>query len=190
MKTPITTSVQETMLQLKCCVLIPTYNNHVTLERVINDVLNYTKNIILVNDGSTDSTPEILKGFPNIEQIHLSENKGKGNALKVGFEKALELGYEYAITIDSDGQHFSEDIPTFIEALQNEDTKNVLYIGARNMTQSDVPGKSSFGNKFSNFWFWFETGIKLQDTQCGYRLYPLKEIEKLKLRTPKFEFEI
>ena len=190
MKTPITTSVQEIMLQLKCCVLIPTYNNHVTLERVINDVLNYTKNIILVNDGSTDSTPEILKGFPNIEQIHLSENKGKGNALKVGFEKALELGYEYAITIDSDGQHFSEDIPTFIEALQNEDIKNVLYIGARNMTQSDVPGKSSFGNKFSNFWFWFETGIKLQDTQCGYRLYPLKEIEKLKLRTPKFELEI
>jgi len=189
-KIPITTSVQETMFQLKCCVLIPTYNNHVTLERVINDVLNYTENIILVNDGSTDSTPEILKGFPNIEQIHLSENKGKGNALKVGFEKALELGYEYAITIDSDGQHFSEDIPTFIAALQNEDTKNVLYIGARNMTQSDVPGKSSFGNKFSNFWFWFETGIKLQDTQCGYRLYPLKEIEKLKLRTPKFEFEI
>jgi len=66
-------------------------------------------------NGSTDSTPEILKGFPNIEQIHLSENKGKGNALKVGFEKALELGYEYAITIDSDGQHFSEDIPTFID---------------------------------------------------------------------------
>ena len=58
------------------------------------------------------------------------------------------------------------------------------------MSQSDVPGKSSFGNKFSNFWFRFETGKSLTDTQCGYRLYPLKEISELKLITPKFEFEI
>jgi hypothetical protein len=58
------------------------------------------------------------------------------------------------------------------------------------MDQEDVPGSSSFGNKFSNFWFWFETGTRLKDTQSGYRLYPLKEIEKLKLYTPKFEFEI
>lgn len=182
--------IQETMVQLKCCVLIPTYNNNKTLQRVIDSVLNYTENIIIVNDGSTDTTAQILEGFSQIEQIHLSVNKGKGNALKIGFEKALKLGYEFALTIDSDGQHFAEDIPVFLEALQTESTKNVLFIGARNMAQSDVPGKSSFGNKFSNFWFWFETGIKLQDTQCGYRLYPLKEIEKLKLYTPKFEFEI
>ena len=133
---------------------------------------------------------EILESFSQIEQIHLPKNKGKGNALKIGFQKARDLGYEFALTIDSDGQHFPEDIPTFLEALQKESTTNVLYIGARNMTQDDVPGGSSFGNKFSNFWFWFETGITLQDTQCGYRLYPLKEIEKLKLYTPKFEFEI
>lgn len=178
------------MDQLKCCVLIPTYNNHKTLKRVIATILEYTQNIIVVNDGATDTTSAILKGFSQLEQIHLPRNKGKGNALKIGFQKAIELGYEFAITIDSDGQHFPEDIPVFLAALQAESTTNVIYIGARNMTQSDVPGKSSFGNKFSNFWFWFETGISLQDTQCGYRLYPLKEIEKLKLRTPKFEFEI
>ena len=184
------TSVQDTMTQLKCCVLIPTYNNHKTLERVIQGVLEYTHNILIVNDGATDGTAEILKGFSQLEQLHLPQNKGKGNALKVGFKKALALGYEFAITIDSDGQHFPEDIPTFLSALQHETDKNVLYIGARNMTQSDVPGKSSFGNKFSNFWFWFETGVSLQDTQCGYRLYALKEVDKLKLYTPKFEFEI
>jgi len=122
--------------------------------------------------------------------VHLPQNKGKGNALKIGFAKALALGYEFAITIDSDGQHFPEDIPIFLDALQNEATKNVLYIGARNMDQADVPGSSSFGNKFSNFWFWFETGTWLKDTQSGYRLYPLSEIEKLNLYTPKFEFEI
>lgn len=152
--------------------------------------MDYTNSIIVVNDGATDSTVQILQGFPEVEQIHLPKNKGKGNALKIGFQRAIELGYEFAITIDSDGQHFPEDIPVFLNALEQEETKNILYIGSRNMEQEDIPGSSSFGNKFSNFWFWFETGIRLKDTQSGYRLYPLKEIEKLKLYTPKFEFEI
>ena len=178
------------MQQLKCCVLIPTYNNAGTLARVLDGVLRYTDRIIVVNDGATDSTAEILSGYPDLHQVHLPRNKGKGNALKVGFEHALDLDYDFAITIDSDGQHFPEDIPVFLEALQKEATKNVLYIGARNMRQHDVPGKSSFGNRFSNFWFWFETGTWLQDTQCGFRLYPLREIAKLKLYTPKFEYEI
>jgi len=182
--------VQSRMEQLRCCVLIPTYNNHKTLRKVLDGVLEYTKNIIVVNDGATDTTKEILERYPQLERLHLPNNKGKGNALKLGFKKAIELRYEFAITIDSDGQHFPEDIIVFLDALEQESTRNVLYIGARNMNQDDVPGSSSFGNKFSNFWFWFETGIKLQDTQSGYRLYPLKAIEKLKLYTPKFEFEI
>ncbi len=182
--------IQKTMQQLKCCVLIPTYNNSATLSRVLDGVLVITKNIVVVNDGATDSTESILKTYSEIHQVHLPKNKGKGNALKLGFQEALKLGYDFAITIDSDGQHFPEDIPVFLEALQKEETKNVLYIGSRNMRQHDVPGSSSFGNKFSNFWFWFETGTWLTDTQCGYRLYPLVEIEKLNLYTSKFEFEI
>ncbi|WP_317127093.1 DUF2062 domain-containing protein [Maribacter algicola] len=187
---PDQASIMERMQQWRCCVLIPTYNNEKSLARVLRGVLRFTSNIIVVNDGATDGTLEILQGFSQIHQIHLEKNQGKGKALKTGFKEALNKGYEYAITMDSDGQHFAEDIPVFLDALENEATKNVLYIGARNMAQADVPGKSSFGNKFSNFWFWFETGTWLQDTQCGYRLYPLKEIEKLSLFTPKFEFEI
>lgn len=182
--------IQNTMQQLKCCVLIPTYNNAGTLARVLDGVLLMTQNLVVVNDGATDNTAEILRNYPKIHQVHLPKNKGKGNALKIGFKEARKLNYDFAITIDSDGQHFPVDIPIFLEALQQEETKNVLYIGARNMEQSDVPGSSSFGNRFSNFWFWFETGIWLTDTQCGYRLYPLRVIEKLKLYTPKFEFEI
>ena len=178
------------MQQLKCCVLVPTYNNAGTLPRVLERILELTQNIIVVNDGSSDGTAEILSRYPEIHQVHLPVNKGKGNALQTGFSAALKLGYDFGITIDSDGQHFPEDIPVFLDALQKESTRNVLFIGSRNMEQYDVPGSSSFGNKFSNFWFWFETGIWLTDTQCGYRLYPLREIEKLKLYTPKFEFEI
>ncbi|HNP68454.1 MAG TPA: DUF2062 domain-containing protein [Aequorivita sp.] len=182
--------LSEKFKTLKCCVIIPTYNNYKTLLQVIEGVLVYTEDVIVVNDGSTDTTSEILVQFPHIQQINLSKNKGKGNALRQGFKHADSLGYCYAITIDSDGQHFPEDVPAFIEALENEENKEVLFIGARNMTQHGVPKKSSFGNKFSNFWFWVETGIRLQDTQSGFRLYPLFAMKKLKFYTRKFEFEI
>ena len=139
------------MTQLECCVIIPTYNNGRTLKKVLDSVLTYTSAVLVINDGSTDTTLQILADYPSIEQIHLEENKGKGNALKIGFKKAVALGYQFALTIDSDGQHFAEDIPIFINALKEEPSKKVLLIGARNMGHSSVPKKSSFGNKFSNF---------------------------------------
>ena len=172
---------------LKVCVIVPTYNNCKTVKRVLDSILHYTSNIIIVNDGSTDETALILENYPQLVQIHLSENAGKGIALRTGFKKALELNYDYAITIDSDGQHFASDIPKFIDTLEKEG--EILLIGSRNMNQEGVPKKSSFGNKFSNFWFWFETGIRLEDTQSGYRLYPLRCIPATYF-TPKFEFEI
>ena len=169
------------------CVIVPTYNNHKTLRRVLDSVLLQTPEIIVVNDGSTDSTREILSDYPQITQVHFPKNCGKGKALREGFKKAVALGYDYAVTIDSDGQHFATDIPAFIESIQTDG--DALIIGIRNMNHESVPGKSSFGNNFSNFWFWFETGIRLTDTQSGFRLYPLQLIPK-KYVTNKFEFEI
>lgn len=184
------TILSEKFKNLECCVIIPTYNNYKTLQQVIEGVLVFTTDIIVVNDGSTDATSEILVAFPQIQQIHLSENKGKGNALRRGFKHATSLGYSYAISIDSDGQHFPEDIPKFMEALEQNENKKILLIGSRNMTQVGVPKKSSVGNKFSNFWFWVETGIRLVDTQSGFRLYPLFAMKNLRLYTNKFEYEI
>jgi len=178
---------RERMNRSKVCVIVPTYNNCKTLRRVLDSVLAYTSDIIIVNDGSTDDTDEILKNYAHLTQIHFQKNSGKGMALRIGFKKAIDLHYNYAITIDSDGQHFASDIPKFLDLLEVE--TNALIIGSRNMTQEGVPGKSSFGNNFSNFWFWVETGIRLQDTQSGYRLYPLKYIPR-KYFTAKFEFEI
>ena len=187
---PVKKTISQKIIDLNVCVLIPTYNNDRTLKRVIDGVLKYTESIIIINDGSTDTTSEILKEYPNLEQLHIPRNKGKGNALRLGFKKAEALGYLFAITIDSDGQHFPEDISVFMEELENSETQSILLIGARNMEHESVPGASSFGNKFSNFWYKLETGIELSDTQSGYRMYPLKEINKIKFYTSKFEFEI
>lgn len=185
---PNSQTPSQSMIPAPVCVLIPTYNNAKTLRRVLDGVLVYTRQVIVVNDGSTDSTALILADYPFITVQHLEKNSGKGKALRKGFEIAKAQGFQYAITIDSDGQHFPDDIPVFLNALQQSDG-NILLIGERQMDQAGIPKKSSFGNKFSNFWFWFETGIKLADTQSGYRLYPLEGIPK-KLYTNKFELEI
>jgi glycosyltransferase involved in cell wall biosynthesis len=183
------TEITQAFNNLKVCVMIPTYNNAATIETVIKNVQEYTPNILVINDGSTDDTRKIIAAIPNIYTVNYEPNRGKGWALRTGFKKAIELGYQYAITIDSDGQHFAKDLPMFIEKLQEE--KSALIMGARNMnTTENVPGKSSFGNRFSNFWYRFETGISLPDTQTGYRLYPLKPISKMKFFTRKYEFEI
>lgn len=172
----------------KVCIVIPTYNNAGTLKKVIGDVLKYSKNIIVVNDGSTDNTSGVLIAYPNLEIISYPKNKGKGYALKKGFALAKEIGYDYAITIDSDGQHSADDLPVFAKKLKEE--PEVVIIGSRNMEKEGVPGKSSFGMKFSNFWFWVETGIHHPDTQSGFRMYPLKFINREKFLTGRFEFEI
>lgn len=173
------------------CVIIPTYNNDRTLARVIREVLEYVPSdrVIIVNDGATDSTPEILKTFENEVTILVNEvNKGKGFSLRKAFKFAQEKGYYNAITIDSDGQHYPSDIPILIEqAIQNP---GAVIMGSRNMNQEGVPQKSSFGNKFSNFWFKVETWITLPDTQTGFRIYPLKPLKKIWLLTNKFELEI
>ncbi len=172
----------------KVCVLVPTYNNERTLAEVLTSLLAYTPQIIVVNDGSTDSTSVVLQQFPQIELVSYDENRGKGFALRTGFRKAVKLGFDYAITIDSDGQHFADDIGKFLVKLDKHPT--AIIIGARNMDQASVPGKSSFGNKFSNFWFWVETGLKMNDTQSGYRLYPVRQMKDIQFLTRKFEFEI
>jgi glycosyltransferase involved in cell wall biosynthesis len=173
---------------LKACVLLPTYNNSGTLGRVIDDVLRFTTNVIVVNDGSTDATDAILSAYPMLKVIAYKPNKGKGFALRTGLRAAADAGYDYAIAMDSDGQHYASDIPVFLEEIKK--TPGALLVGARNMRVENVPMKSSFGNRFSNFWFWFNTHIKLPDTQSGYRLYPVQRIGRKRYFTRKYEFEI
>ena len=176
------------LVKLNYAILIPTYNNAPTLARVLKGVLSYTQEVWVVNDGATDHTAQVLSEFPQVRVITLPKNQGKGNALKIGFRTLLAQGYDYALTIDSDGQHFPEDIPTFLSALEGR-TEPVLLVGSRDMKDESVPKKSSFGNRFSNFWFHLETGIRLPDTQSGYRLYPLSQLPK-RYFSGKFEFEI
>ncbi len=182
------TSIRETAKNLGICVVIPTYNNAATIVKVIESIKEYIADIFIVIDGSTDNTAELLSNIPNINIISYVTNKGKGYAIQQGFKKAIDAGFDYVITIDSDGQHFASDIPSFISTIDKN--PGSVIIGSRNISADGMPSKNTFANKFSNFWFWAETNMRLPDTQSGFRLYPVYLYRNMKYFTKKYEFEI
>lgn len=170
------------------CVVIPTYNNDTTIKTVVEKSLLYCDDVIVVTDGCTDRTTDIFDTIDGITIVSYQQNRGKGYALKMGFRKALEMGFSYAITLDGDGQHYPEDIPLFLKA--NQEHPQSLIIGSRQLEGVDRSKGSSFANKFSNFWFYVQTGRALPDTQTGYRLYPLRRLYGLSLLTSRYEAEL
>lgn len=170
------------------CVVIPTFNNVGSIKQVVLDTLKYCGDVIVVNDGSTDGTAEMLRDIDGIVLIDYPKNQGKGYALKRGFQKALAMGFSYAITLDADGQHYPEDIALFLNA--NQQYPGTLIVGSRKLDGVERSKGSSFANKFSNFWFYVQTGKALEDTQTGYRLYPLHKMWGLSLLTSRYEAEL
>jgi glycosyltransferase involved in cell wall biosynthesis len=176
----------------RMCVIVPTFNNERTIVDVLRRIRRYTSNIIVVNDGSTHETLAAINSAFSSEElpdiVDYTPNRGKGYALMQGFRRALARGYQHAITIDSDGQHFPEDIPLLIECFLQH--KGAVVVGSRNLTADNMPTKNTFANKFSNFWFRLQTGIPLEDTQSGYRVYPLEKINLKWPITPRYEAEL
>lgn len=175
------------MSEIKYCALIPTYQNGKTVPDVVRRTMEVCPDIIVVDDGSTDGTAELLFGLPVTFLSH-KVNRGKGCALITGFRAAVELGFTHVITLDADGQHFPEDIPLLIEA-SKADTDSII-VGCRNLTSDNMPRQNTFANRFSNFWFRLQTGQKLADTQSGFRVYPLKSLHGTGLVTSRYEAEL
>lgn len=169
------------------CVIIPTYNNSGTLADVVERALKVCPNVVVVNDGSTDNIEAELCGI-NVIVLSHERNLGKGKALKTGLRYAGMNGYTHAITIDADGQHFPEDIPALIEA--SAEHPDSIIVGCRNLTSENMPRQNTFANRFSNFWFRLQTAQKLDDTQSGFRIYPLESLYGMRLVTSRYEAEL
>ncbi|MBQ4034764.1 MAG: DUF2062 domain-containing protein, partial [Paludibacteraceae bacterium] len=183
------TEIGQRLKALKCGILIPTYNNNGTIATVAREALTYCEDVWVVNDGSTDNTNQLLEEIEGLHLLGYTQNRGKGYALKTGFKAMVEAGLRYALTIDADGQHKWEDLPVLVE--QAEQHPDSLICGTRNVkTQEGMPGKNSFANQFSNFWFKVETGMDFPDTQCGYRIYPIDRLKKKHFFGTKYEFEL
>ena len=169
------------------CVVIPVYNHGLTVGRVAREAKGYFP-VIVVNDGSTDDTGKILSAESGIVVVTLPQNQGKGAALRSGFIEAEQRGFTHAITIDADGQHATRELPAFAAAsrLQPE----AFVIGVRDLVKENAPRGRRVTNGISTFWFKVETGVALADTQCGFRSYPLKRINRLRLKSQRYAYEL
>ena len=170
------------------CTVIPTYNNARTVADIVRRTKAVCNDVIVVNDGSTDNTLQELQLFGDtITVITYSRNRGKGYALRRGLEAARTACYDYAVTIDSDGQHRPEEIPQLVSAIGSNST---LVVGSRNLQANGMPAGNTFANRFSNFWFRLQTSISLPDTQTGFRVYPLHSLPCLRMLTYRYESEL
>ncbi len=174
-------------------VVAPTYNNAETLRAVLDKVVAACPNVIVVNDGSSDNTAAILEAWnaanPDaaIDVIHHELNRGKAAALMTGFERARVRGYTHAVTIDTDGQLDPGQIPDLVTASVRAPSSIVL--GARDTRADDYPVRSRFGRWLSDLSARLETGQCVQDSQCGFRVYPLIIFDVIQCRMGGFSFE-
>jgi len=170
-------------------VVIPVYNNADSIFKVVEDVLSIWPNVIVIDDGSHDisSLKSLLSSLKVIVLEH-GVNKGKGVALRTAASFIESKHGRYMITLDGDGQHYPQDIKSFFSALNSSGTS--FLIGKRDFNTENIPDSSIFGRRFSNFWVHLETGKFIADTQSGFRVYPVKYFNKLKLKKDSYDFEI
>ncbi|MFH1641664.1 MAG: glycosyltransferase family 2 protein [Nanoarchaeota archaeon] len=170
---------------MKILVLIPCYNHGKYLPHVISDVKKYCNDIVVINDGSTDNTGKILSTLSGVKIFHHPINKGKGAALKTGFEYAIKNGYHAVITIDADGQHKAFDIPNFIK---NSDDCHML-IGSRMYNVRHMPLRRVLANFISSFFVSLKSGMNVPDSQSGYRLIKTSALRNLDLQDDGYQME-
>lgn len=180
---------EHTPAEPRFCAVIPTYDNAGTILDIVERTYAQLPHIVVVNDGSTDRTAELLAASPvTVTVVSYGTNRGKGYALREGFRKARACGYTHAVTIDADGQHYPEDLPQLLAASRKEPA--ALIVGSRPLVHDNMPRGNSFANRFSNFWFRLQTGCKLPDTQTGLRIYPLLGIRGERWMTSRYEAEL
>ena len=184
----ITVGVEEN----EVCAVIPTYQNAKTLLKVVADVHRVVDTVFVVDDGSNDGTAALLDKATDNERpekvLTHPKNCGKGAALKTGLTYARQQGFRYAVTVDADGQHRADDIPALLKAVEEE--PDALAIGSRGLQHENMPAKSTFANRFSNFWFALQTLQRLPDTQSGLRVYPLRRLHGLRWMSARYEAEL
>jgi glycosyltransferase involved in cell wall biosynthesis len=171
-------------------IIIPVYNHGNQIGEVVRQTRQLDLPILVIDDGSTDSTPDILEAVDGITLLRHAENQGKGAALLTGFRAAQARGHDWAVSLDGDGQHHPEDVRKLLRIVQ--DGERCMVIGRRQGMEknANVPWTSRFGRRFSNFWVWAAGGPLLADSQSGFRLYPLPEALRLDVRARRYQFEV
>lgn len=168
-------------------VIIPAFNEATIIKDVIKEVQSARyKNIIIIDDGSTDNTQSIVQQITGIISLKLSINRGKGAAVKTGIEAAKILDADIVITIDGDGQHNPNDIKKMLELIKEG---NDVVLGSRLINPKGMPIWKIAANHFGNFCTWAIYGLYVTDSQSGFRAYSKKAIELIDTKTDRYEYD-
>ncbi len=167
-------------------IVIPVYNHGGTVAEVARNACRQGFPVIVVDDGSNDATADQLQSVQGIKVLRHDQNRGKGAALITGMAEAAKIA-EWAVCLDADGQHDPAEMTALIQAIPAG--QRPIVIGRRAMMAS-APWTSRFGRKFSNFWVWASCGVHLDDTQSGFRIYPLPEALNLDVKARRYQYEV
>jgi len=172
---------------MKTCIIIPTYNEAKAIGGIVKEIISKRKfDVVVVDDGSSDKTGKIASDNGAVV-IYNKTNLGKGYALKQGFKYALDNGCDAVITMDGDGQHHYEDLDSFIDASQDPDV--AIVVGNRMLEIEKMPLVRKLTNKVMSSIISLVCEQAIPDSQCGFRLIKREVLDKIDLKTDKYEIE-
>lgn len=168
------------------CVIIPALNEERRIADVVRRVRDQIPEVVVVDDGSRDGTAREA-GAAGATVLKHEVNRGKGAALETGFRYACERGFDFAVTMDGDGQHDPDDLPRFIEA--HARTGIPVWVGNRMADTGSMPFVRRMTNRYMSWLLSREMGQSVPDTQCGYRLFHCTVIPHVAVETTGFAAE-
>jgi len=168
------------------CVVIPAYNAQETVGPVVKGALAFLPTVIVADDGSTDATARVAEDAGALV-IRVPENRGKGHCLRLLFAEARKRGFDVVIALDSDGQHDPADIPRFLES--HGDDPGAVIVGSRMADEDAIPVHRRNSMLVARFYVCLAANRYIDDTQCGYRLYPLSVVESIALLKERYVTE-
>lgn len=163
--------------------VIPAYNEEGSIAKIARKTKKYLENVIVVDDGSKDRTKEIAEKEGCVVLRHVI-NLGKGAALKTGCDFAVRNGAEFIVALDADAQHSPEDIPRFMEKLEKYD-----IVFSYRKSRSKMPLVLRFGNWFISNIVALLYGVRLIDTQSGFRAFSRKAYKKIRWNASDYSME-
>jgi len=172
----------------KVLIIIPAFNEEKSLGKLLKKVSSVSslKDVLVVDDGSQDNTAIIAKKAGS-RVLSQKTNQGKGLALRAGFDFALKSGYDAVVTMDADGQHDPREIPKFLKSFKKSGAD--LIIGTREHNLSEMPFPRFMANKTTSFVTSLLAGVRVHDSQSGYRFIKKNLIKKINLKTGRFQME-
>lgn len=160
---------------------VPVYNEEAYLESVLTEVLRYSSDVLVVDDGSTDGTPEALARFPRVQVIRHSVNRGYGAGLRSAFDRAIAGEYDGLVTIDCDGQHEPSMIPGIAQRLSDADiVSGSRYLKVFDPSQSPPEARRRINAEVTR-WLNDCLGFSLTDAFCGFKAYRVEALKKFQI---------